>query len=200
VTPPDRLRELLGDDLPDDERERLEEVDALLRSVPPPPPPPAGRDAAPAPAVAPRRRRLRAASLALAAVVVVGLALAAGSLLRPGGGIDATASVALRPTASGPAGATGTVRLAAPDARGNRALELSVSGLPSLGGGWYELGVRRPGGRMVLCGTFEAGGDGVRVRMTIPYAVSEDATWLVSARPPGTAGEPATGVMAGHGT
>jgi hypothetical protein len=196
--PHDPLDDLLGDDVPADERARLDQVDALLRSVPAPPPRPAGHDAAPPVVARPHRRGVRAAALAVAAVVAIALAVAAGSFLRSGDGLDATASVALRPTAAGPAAATGAVRLAAPDAHGNRALELRVRGLPPLASGYYQLGVRRPDGRMVLCGTFESGGDALRVRMTIPYAVSEDATWLVSARPRGVREDAATRLMVGR--
>jgi hypothetical protein len=115
----------------------------------------------------------------VAAVLVVALAFAGGTLLRSGGGFPAEASVALAPAAAGPAGASGELRLAGPDGHGNRALELDVSGLPA-GRGVYALGVVRPGGRMWRCGTFTTGTGEATVRMTVPYPISEDASWVVS--------------------
>ncbi|HTI33909.1 MAG TPA: hypothetical protein VL422_09560 [Miltoncostaea sp.] len=179
MDPRDDLVDRLGGDVPPAELERLREVDALLRSVPAPPPP---RENV-RPLVPPRRRPVRMAALAVAAVLVVALAFAAGTLLRSGDGFATEASVALAPVAAGPSSASGHMRLAGPDAHGNRALELDVRGLPADGGsgqGVYALGVVRPGGRMWRCGTFTTGTGAATVRMTVPYAISEDATWVVS--------------------
>jgi hypothetical protein len=171
----DDLRDRLGDDVPPAELERLREVDALLRSVPAPPPPGRARSVIPA-----RRRPVRLAALAVAAAVVLALAVAGGTLLRSGDGFDAEAAVALAPAAAGPAGASGELRLAAPDDHGNRALELDVRGLPARRGAVYALGVARPGGGMWRCGTFTTGTGEATVRMTVPYPISEDATWVVA--------------------
>ena len=178
---PDDLRDRVGGDVPPDELERLREVDALLRSVPPPapaPPPQAGVR----PLVPPRRRPARVTALAAAAAVVLVLAFAAGALLRGGDGFDAEASVALVPAAGGPASASGELRLAAPDGHGNRALDLDVHGLPPDRGAVYALGVLRPGGGMWRCGAFTTGTGAATVRMTVPYPIAEDATWVVSSR------------------
>ena len=179
MDPRDDLAARLGDDVPPDELARLREVDALLRSVPAPPPSGDVR-----PLVPPSRRRpARSAALAVAAVLIVALAFAGGTLLRSGGGFPSEASVALAPAAAGPASASGELRLAAPDGHGNRAVELDVQGLPAQGGAGgdvYALGVVRPGGRMWRCGTFTTGTGEATVRMTIPYAISEDANWVVS--------------------
>jgi hypothetical protein len=175
VNGPDDLRERLGGDVPPGELERLREVDALLRGVPGPPPRVEAH-----PLVLRRRRPPRLAALAVAAVLVVALAVAAGALLRSGGGFDAEATVALAPAAAGPARASGELRLAAADGHGNRALELHVRGLPGGRGAVYALGVARPGGTMWRCGTFTTGTGDATVRMTVPYPLSEDATWVVS--------------------
>lgn len=172
---PDDLHDRLGGDVPPDELERLREVDALIRSVPAPPP--RGRARPPAP---PRRRAVRPAALAVAAVVIVAMAFAAGALLRSGAGFDAEATVALAPAAVGPATGSGELRLAGPDDHGNRALELDVRGLPPGRRAVYALGVARPGGGMWRCGTFTTGTGEATVRMTVPYSISEDATWVVS--------------------
>ncbi len=179
----DDLRDQLGGDVPPEELERLREVDALLRSVPAPPPPGRAR-----PVVPQRRRPVRLAALAVAAVLVVALAFAAGALLRSGEGFDTEATVALAPAAAGPAGASGELRLAAPDDHGNRALELDVSGLPERRGAVYSLGVARPGGEMWRCGTFTTGTGDATVHMTVPYPIAEDATWVVSREATGGGG------------
>jgi len=171
----DDLHERLGGDVPPEELERLREVDAMIRSVPAPPP---RADVRP---LEPRRRRpVRIAALAVAAVIAVALAFAAGAVLRAGDGFDAEASVALAPVAAGPGGAAGELRLAAPDGHGNRALELDVRGLPEGRGAVYALGVARPRGGMWRCGTFTTGTGEATVRMTVPYPIAEDATWVVS--------------------
>ncbi|HET6689312.1 MAG TPA: hypothetical protein VFG74_00460 [Miltoncostaeaceae bacterium] len=189
MTGPDDLRDRLGGDVPPDEMERLREVDALLRSVPAPPPRGSARPVAP-----PRRRPVRLAALAVAAVLVVATAFAAGALLRSGGGFDAEATVALAPAAAVPAGASGEVRLGAPDDHGNRAIELDVRGLPE-GRAVYALGVARPGGGMWRCGTFATGTGAATVRMTVPYPISEDATWVVSRA--GTGGDSPEALLRG---
>ena len=174
---PDDLRDRLGGDVPPEELARLREVDALLRSVPPPAPPP---QAGVGLLVPPRRRPGRVAALAAAAAVLLVLAFAAGALVRGGDGFDTEASVALAPVAAG--SASGELRLAAPDGHGNRALELDVRGLPRGGGTVYALGVARPGGGMWRCGAFTTGTGAATVRMTVPYPIAEDATWVVSSR------------------
>ena len=176
---PDDLRDRLGGDVPPEELERLREVDALLRSVPPPAPAPPSQ-AGVRPLLPPRRRPARVAALAAAAAVLLVLAFAAGALVRGGDGFDAEASVALAPAAAG--SASGELRLAAPDGHGNRALELDVRGLPRDRGAVYALGVARPGGGMWRCGTFTTGTGAATVRMTVPYPIAEDATWVVSSR------------------
>jgi hypothetical protein len=175
VSADDDLRARLGGDVPPEELERLRAVDALLRGVPAPPPRVGARPPAPA-----RRRPVRLAALAVAAALAVMLAFAAGALLRAGDGFDAEASIALAAAPAGPAGASGELRLAAPDRHGNRALELDVRGLPGGRGAVYALGVARPGGGMWRCGTFTTGTGGATVRMTVPYPVAEDAAWVVS--------------------
>jgi hypothetical protein len=176
VNGPEDLRDRLGGDVSPDELERLREVDALMRSVPAPP----ARDDV-RPPVPRRRRPRRDAALAAAAAVLLVLAFAAGALVRGGDGFDAEAAVALSPAAAGPPGASGELRLAAPDERGNRALELDVRGLPGRRA-VYALGVARPGGGMWRCGAFTTGTGAATVRMTVPYPISEDATWVVSSR------------------
>lgn len=184
--PPD-LRDLVGDGIPPDEMARLREVDALLRSVPAPPVRvgdeverrilrrPARRRPAP--------RRVMA-GLALAAAVVA-LAFFAGALVTRGGGFNATRTIDLRATAAAPSGAGGVVRLGSRDRHGNLPIELDVAGLPPLPGGYYTLGLARPGRGMVTCGTFQMGPGTTTARMTISYEVSEYSGWVVVARADG---------------
>ena len=96
------IRDILGDDLPEDELARIERVDALLRRTPAPPPEPP-----PSLAVAvrsipggarPWTRRRVVGALALAATVAAvffGVGVWAGG----DGGLDPVRTVALAPTA-----------------------------------------------------------------------------------------------------
>ena len=116
--PPD-LRELVGDDLPPEELDRIARVDALLRSVPAPPVEvPRSLTASVLRAAAPplwTRRRL-AGALALAAALSA-LFFGVGAWTT-GGGFDARATVALQATEDA-GGAAGLIKLGSKDASGN---------------------------------------------------------------------------------
>ena len=57
-----------------------------------------------------------------------------------------------------------------------------MRGLAGGRGAVYALGVARPGGGMWRCGTFTTATGAATVRMTVPYPIAEDATWVVSSR------------------
>ena len=186
--PPD-LRDLVGDDLPPAELERLEHVDALLRAVPPPPaevPASLAASIGRISAVNPlwTRRRL-AGALALAAALAA-LFFGIGSWTTGGRGFDARAAVPLRATPDG-TGASGLIRLGPRDeATGNWELEVVVSGLPRLPkGGYYVLWLARNGKFAGTCGTFNVGAGTTRVRMSASYVLSEYDQWVVTAWLPG---------------
>jgi len=180
--PPD-LHELLGDDLPEDEVERLRGVDALLRSVPGPPHEiplsltHAVEQLAIEPARIPRRRK----ALALAfAVLVAALAFGVG---RWSGGesFDAAWAAELAATADAP-GASAVVQVGERDEEsGNLELVLDVSGLPPLEPDeFYALWLVEDGEWGATCGYFSVGEGETTVRMTVSYEIREFEAWAIS--------------------
>lgn len=180
--PPD-LRELLGDDLPDDEVERLRGVDALLRNVPAPPHeiPLSLTHAVEQVAIAPARIPRRRTALALAfAALVAALAFGAG---RWSGeeSFEAAWDVELTATEEAP-GASGVVQVGQRDEEsGNLELVLDVSGLPPLEPDeFYALWLVEDGEWAATCGYFSVGKGETTVRMTVSYDIREFEAWAVS--------------------
>jgi hypothetical protein len=185
--PPD-LHELVGDDLPADELERLRHADALLRSVPAPPhevPQSLTQAVARVPEAAARRSRPRrrfAVALAFAAVVA---ALAFGIGRWAGdNGFDTAYRVTMEPTAAAP-NASAVIDVGPRDAQsGNFEMQLDVSGLPPLeGDDYYALWLGRDGKWGATCGYFSVGEGETTVRMTASYDVRDFDSWVISAAP-----------------
>jgi hypothetical protein len=181
--PPD-LRDLVGDDLPPEELDRLARVDALLRAVPAPPaevPPSVTGAVMRAASVTPLWTRRRVAGALAFAAALAALFFGIGAWTT-GGGFDARATVALQATEKA-AGASGFLKLGSKnDANGNWEMEIVVSGLPTLPeGGYYVLWLARDGKYAGTCGTFNVGGGTTTVRLTASYVLSEYDEWVVTA-------------------
>ena len=180
--PPD-LCELVGDDLPPEELERLARADALLRSVPPPPaevPQSLTSAVLRVDAATPlwTRRRL-AGALGLAAALAA-LFFGVGAWTT-GGGFDARATVALQPT-SDAEDASRLINLGSKDASGNWEMEIVVSGLPRLPqGGYYVLWLAKDGRYAGTCGTFSVGDGTTTVRLSASYLLDNYDEWVVTA-------------------
>lgn len=183
--PPD-LRELVGDDLPAGELERLRHADALLRSVPPPPhevPQSLTQAVARVPEAArPRPRHRVALALAFAAIVAA-LAFGIGHW-AVGDGFDTAYRVAMQPTAAAP-NASAVIDVGPRDEQsGNFEMQLDVSGLPPLeGDDYYALWLGRDGKWAATCGYFSVGEGETSVRMTASYDVRDYDSWVISAAP-----------------
>jgi hypothetical protein len=166
------FRELVGDDLPSEERARLRRVhDQLVAAGAPPELPPALR----APPAAggsvswlPRRRL--GTALVLAAALALS-AFAGGFLLGKGRDSDASAFKPVRTVVLGNQGETVVVRVGKPDAAGNRQMLLTVEGLRRLPeGDYYSLFMTRKGKPVATCGTFRVtGAERKDVRFTVAY-------------------------------
>ena len=180
---PPELHELLGDDLPEDEVERLRGVDALLRSVPAPPHEiplsltHAVEQVAIEPARIPRRRK----ALVLAfAVLVAAVAFGVG---RWSGGesFEEAWSAELVATEDG-RGASAVVYVGERDEEsGNMELVLDISGLPPLEPDeFYALWLVEDGEWAATCGYFSVGESETTVRMTVSYDIREFEAWAVS--------------------
>jgi hypothetical protein len=168
--------DLVGPDVPVEERERLHRAHQLLIEAGPPAElspelePVPWPDDALAPLFGRRRERRRrpvllAAALATAAVLGFVLGQAATSSSTS---INARETVQLQGTALA-RGAVGSLKLGKPDAAGNWPMVLQVKGLPKLSkGGYYDLYLTKSGIPLVSCGTINAKGNTV-VRLTAAY-------------------------------
>jgi hypothetical protein len=172
VTGPPELRDLLGDDLPDDERARLERVHELLVAAGPPPELPPSLAEAPDRAAQPPswlpRRRLGAA-LGLAAAIAT-IAFLGGYLTgyhRSDSNFSTDRSVVL----SGAGSKRAVVRFGESDANGNRSMLVKVVGLRHQPrGNYYALFMTKNGKPIVTCGTFNVRDEGVTtLRFTVAY-------------------------------
>ena len=180
---PPELHELLGDDLPEDEVERLRGVDALLRSVPAPPHeiPLSLTHAVEQLTVPPARipRRRMALAIAFAALVA---ALAFGVGRWSGGeGFDEAWSAELVATEDGRDAAAVVYVGHRDEESGNMELVLDISGLPPLEPDeFYALWLVEDGEWGATCGYFSVGEGETTVRMTVSYDIREFEAWAVS--------------------
>jgi hypothetical protein len=180
---PPELRDLLGDDSPEDEVERLRGVDALLRRVPGPPHeiPLSLTHAVEQVAIEPARVPRRRMALALAfAALVAALAFGVG---RWSGGesFDEAWNAELVATEDAP-GAAAVVRVGERDEEtGNMELLVDVSGLPPLEPDeFYALWLIEDGEWAATCGYFSVGEGETTVRMTVSYEISDFEAWAIS--------------------
>jgi hypothetical protein len=180
--PPD-FRELVEDDLPDDELEKLRRADSLLRSVPGPP------------SQVPHRLTQAVTALTVATpfwsrrrlVAAVALAAALSALFfgvgrwTAGSDVDPRLTVSMQATRDAPEAAAVIEVGEGDEASGNWELELEVTGLPKLPGErYYALWLEKNGEYAATCGTFNVGEGTTTVRMTVSYRLSEYDAWVIS--------------------
>ena len=182
MTGPPKFRDLFGDELPAQERERLERVhDLLVEAGPPPELPPslaeAPRSGAQPPSWLPRRRLGAALSLAAAIVVVSFLGGYLAGFSK--NDFDSTRQVAMQGTARAPS-AQAVIKLGKQDDAGNWPMVVTVQGLPRLPErGYYELFVTRDG-RFLKCGNFKVEAGTTSVDFTVPYTLEPNDGWIVT--------------------
>ncbi|HEX4521858.1 MAG TPA: hypothetical protein VH063_20050 [Gaiellaceae bacterium] len=162
------------------EREELRRVHELLLSASAAPPLP------PALARPPRiGRRTPVPPLrtlvAVTATCAVTIAFGFGYRLGHVGGFQPGFTRAMHGTGA-LAAAHASLAVGKRDANGNRALEMSVRGLPPLPHqALYDLYLTKNGKLKVLCGTFRIGASTVtRVRMSVPEDLAEYTGWVVT--------------------
>jgi hypothetical protein len=178
------FRELVGDDLPEEERARLERVHELLVAAGPPPelPPSLAEPSTEARDVAVRflpRRRIGAV-IALAATV--GLVAFVGGFIagRTGEKFPKTFEVPMHATALAQ-GASAIIEIGKLDESGNWPLRLVVHGLKPLPrGSFYEMYLTRHGRRIASCGTFGIRRTTATVRLNAPYDIRSYNGWIVT--------------------
>jgi anti-sigma-K factor RskA len=192
--PPD-FDELVGRDVPPEERARLYRAHQLLIQAGPPPELSPDLDTVPWPDEAltplwgrPKKtgfRRPLVLAAALASALVVGLVLGQATSSSKSS-INAWQTIRLGGTQLA-SNASGTLELARRDSQGNYEMVLRVKGLPRLAGsGYYTLDLTKDGKAVVPCGTFNVNGETV-VRMNAAYDLAhfDKNGWVVTRETPG---------------
>jgi hypothetical protein len=188
VTTPPEFRDLLGDELPAEERARLERVhDLLVEAGPPPELPPSLAEApqrgAQSPSWLPRRRL--GAGLALAATIAVVAFLGGYVAGFSHNDFNSTREIAMHGTSDAP-GASGLIKLGDSDEVGNWPMKVTVRGLPRLSGrAYYELFLTRKGKPIAPCGGFNAKAGTTSFEFTVPYSLKRFDGWVVLRVNPG---------------
>ena len=180
------LRDLVGDDLDEQERARLERVHQMLVFAGPPPElPPAllEPDAEPTghhQEGLPRRRVGTLIAIAAAIVVVAFL----GGYLYGGHGASgkfvSLGTISMHGTRAVP-NASATIDVGERDSSGNWPLKLVVHNLPALPNrSYYEMFLTKAGKPVASCGTFSSGDKTVTVRLNAPYNSRRYDGWVVT--------------------
>jgi hypothetical protein len=178
------FRELVGEDLPREEEERLRRVHEMLVAAGPPPelPPHLQEPVEPEKprdnvSYLPRRRT--GLLLGLAAAIAL-FSLVAGYVVGARhGSFNSDFEVAMHGTAAG-AGASATIQVGQLDSAGNWPLKIEVKGLKQLPkGAFYEMYLTRHGVPVASCGTFRPV-DGESIRLNAPYVLRNYSGWVVT--------------------
>ena len=174
--PPD-LRDLVGDDLPAEERERLQRVHEMLVAAGPPPelPPKLAEvptERAPVEPIGLPRRRAGAA-LALAAAIAL-VAFLGGYIAGHSGTGDNTFE-SVQSVKLGKGQAQAVVKFGPTDVNGNTPMLVTVEGLKKLPHeDYYSLFMTKHGRPVVLCGSFNVRDERpTTVRFPVAYDPSE---------------------------
>jgi hypothetical protein len=189
--------ELIGTDVPEEERERLRHTHDLLVQAGPPPELSPELESVPWPedALAPiwgkRRkepkswmRRPVVLAAALATAIVIGFVL--GSARTDGDSFNVRQTLKMHGTNLEP-GALATLELGRANRAGNWPMRLHVTGLPKLEkGGYYDLYLTKGGRPLVSCGTFNADRS-TEVRLTAAYNLErfDKNGWVIVRKTPG---------------
>jgi len=185
------FRDLVGEDLTPEERDRLEQVHELLIAAGPPPElPPALAEPSTEldePTGLPRRRT--GAVLALAAALALAAFLGGFIAGRTNGdNFNSVRAIPMHGVGAAQA-ASGTIDLGQLDSQGNWPLQVKVSHLPTPPkNGYYEMFLTRHGKIAATCGTFNVHGSTATVRLNAPYNLGRFDGWVVTLERPGNNG------------
>ena len=166
--------DLIGRDMPDEERARLLRAHQLLVEAGPPPELSPELDSVPwpeesqMPLLKPRQRRPLLLAAAIATAIGIGFVL--GQSTSPSSSSMETVRVVKLAGTSLDSDARATLELGKADAHGNWPMILHTRGLQQLPeGGYYDLYLTKGGKPVVLCGTFNVKGNDVVVHFSAAY-------------------------------
>ena len=185
--------DLVGREVPDDERERLRRAHDLLIQAGPPPELSPEQDAVPWPEESqqlfrkPRQQRMLLLAAALATAAVLGFVLGQSSgPSSNSASIDPVRVVKLAGTKLD-RNARGTLALGKADQGGNWPMLLHATGLRQLPeGGYYDLYLTKGGKPVVLCGSFNVRDGEAIVRFSAAYDLShfDRDGWVITRQLP----------------
>ena len=185
------FRDLVGEDLPEGERARLERVHELLVAAGPPP------ELTPAlvdPDLDPRESNVqflprKRAGFMLGIAAAIGVAAFLGGFLagRAKEPFSTVFTVPMHGTAAARS-SSATIDIGKADEAGNWPLKLVVHGLKPLPKGqYYEMFLSRGADqRAASCGTFRVSGSSQEVRLNAPYRIRIFNGWIVTREQPGS--------------
>jgi hypothetical protein len=190
--------ELVGEDVPYEERERLRRTHEYLLQAEPPPEMSPELDRVPWPEeslapIWPRKERTRRGprpltlALGFATALLIGFVLGQSRAQETPVAFDAVRSVQLAGTDLD-RDASGRLDVGRMDGQGNYEMLLHVRNLDTLPeGGYYDLYLTRNGKPRVLCGTFNVTRGEVTVRLSAAYDLKrfDQNGWVVTRQPPG---------------
>jgi len=187
------FRELVGDDLPEEERARLEHVHELLVAAGPPPElPPAIAELSSEPETVVALPRRRAGALLAIAAAIALVAVFGGYVAGRAGQDKFTTfkSLPMHGTAIAQT-ASATIDVGDIDQSGNWPLRVELRNLPSLPrGAYYEMFLTKHGKPVATCGTFVTSGSSSTVRLNAPYSLKRYDGWVVTRHLPGSQANP----------
>jgi hypothetical protein len=186
------LRDLVGEDVPDEELERLRRAHELLLAAGPPPELSPMLEAAPPVGPGEPREdrfsflpRRRLGTAFAVAVAVAAIAFGAGYFTGKRE-FNSERTIGMRGTTLAPSAAA-SIRVGAEDEGGNIPMIVQVRGLPKPAGrGYYTLYLTRKHKPVVSCGTFTVEGltKPTKIQLSIPYTLGRYDGWVVSRERP----------------
>jgi hypothetical protein len=184
--------DLVGRELPDEERARLLRAHQLLIEAGPPPELSPELDStswleeSQMPLLRPKRRRPLLIAAALATAIVIGFVL--GQSTSPSSSTSSTVRVVKLAGTKFDRDARASLELGKADASGNWPMLLHARGLQQLPeGGYYDLYLTKGGKPVVLCGTFNVKGREIIVRFSAAYDLNhfDKDGWVITRQLPG---------------
>ena len=186
--------DLIGKDVPDEERARLLRAHRLLVEAGPPPELSPELDPVPWPEDSqmpllkpkqPKQHRRLLLAAAIATAIAIGVVL--GKATSPSSSSMETARVVELTGTPLDSDARATLKLGKADSNGNWPMTLHARGLDELPeGGYYDLYLTKGGKPVVLCGTFNVKGEDVVVRLSAAYDLDhfDKDGWVITRQLP----------------